>query len=307
MLIRRNILFCDYYEEWLKLYKEGSIRPVTMKKYELTLKWLRKLIPNLRIKQLDRAQYQKLINLYAEAHEKQTTMDFHRQVKAAIIDAMDEGLIQKDPTRKVIIKGKMPTAKKQKFLSLLETQKLVKELKLGQSINSDWLIYLILKTGLRFSEAIALTPSDFNFRKSTLSINKTWNYKNGGGFDLTKNESSRRIIVIDRKLNNQLESLCKSLPPDKPIFIGETGNVFNSTVNSTLARRCKKAGITTITVHGLRHTHASILLYRGVSLLSVSQRLGHSNVATTQKVYLHIILELENKDKDIMLKLLEKM
>ena len=304
-MFRKNMLFCDYYEEWVKLYKEGSIRPVTMKKYNLTLQWLRILIPNLRVKQLDRANYQKLINAYAENHEKQTTMDFHCQVKAAVMDAIDEGLIKKDPTRKVIIGGKMPKAKKEKYLSLVELQKLIKDLDLENGINNDWLIYLISKTGLRFSEAIGLTPVDFNFDKATISINKTWNYKDGGKFDYTKNDTSMRIIPIDKKLNKEFKKLCKDLPSNKPIFIGKEGNIYNSTVNDALKRHCKKVGITNISVHGLRHTHASILLYSGVSVLSVSKRLGHSNIATTQKVYLHIILELENKDKNKMMKSLE--
>ena len=304
-MFRKNMLFCDYYEEWVKLYKEGSIRPVTMKKYNLTQQWLKTLIPNLKVKQLDRANYQKLINAYAESHEKQTTMDFHCQIKAAVMDAIDEGLIKKDPTRKVIIGGKMPKAKKEKYLSLAELQKLTQDLDLENGINNDWLIYLVSKTGLRFSEAVGLTPDDFNFDKSTISINKTWNYKDGGKFDYTKNDTSMRVISIDKKLNKEFKKMCKNLPSNKPIFIGEEGNIYNSTVNDALKRHCKKVGIADISIHGLRHTHASILLYSGVSVLSVSKRLGHSNISTTQKVYLHIILELENKDKNKMMKSLE--
>ena len=48
-------------------------------------------------------------------------------------------------------------------------------------------------------------------------------------------------------------------------------------------------------IHGLRHTHASLLLFAGVSIASVARRLGHASMTTTQKTYLHIIQELENK------------
>lgn len=55
-----------------------------------------------------------------------------------------------------------------------------------------------------------------------------------------------------------------------------------------------------ISMHGLRHTHASVLFAAGVSIPSVAKRLGHSNTATTQKVYLHVITELERKDNSLI-------
>lgn len=50
--------------------------------------------------------------------------------------------------------------------------------------------------------------------------------------------------------------------------------VYNSTVNDVLTRHCKACGISEISVHGLRHTHASLLLFAGVSIASVARRLG---------------------------------
>ncbi|MEG1841050.1 MAG: tyrosine-type recombinase/integrase, partial [Raoultibacter sp.] len=72
--------------------------------------------------------------------------------------------------------------------------------------------------------------------------------------------------------------------------------------NNALARRCVAAEIPVITVHGLRHTHASLLLFAGVSIASVARRLGHASMTTTQKTYLHIIQELENKDIDLVMR-----
>ncbi len=93
-----------------------------------------------------------------------------------------------------------------------------------QEVNWDWFL-LVAKTGMRFSEALALTPRDFNFTHQMLSISKTWNYKDDGGFLPTKNQSS--------------------------------------------------------VIHGLRHTHASLLLFAGVSIASVARRLGHASMTTT--------------------------
>lgn len=298
-------LFHEYYKEWINVYKEGAIRKVTMDKYLLTLSWIQRLAPGLTMENMSRITYQKLLNDYAACHERQTTMDFHHQLKGAVLDAVDEGLIDRDPTRKAIIKGKQPRDKKIKYLNQFELHKLLSDLELSNDINWDWFILLVAKTGMRFSEALAITPKDFDFQRQSLSISKTWDYKGGSGFLPTKNKSSVRKIQIDWQLIIQFSELIKGLPENEPIFVRK--DVFNSTVNSILERHCKNAGVPVISIHGLRHTHASLLLFAGVSIASVAQRLGHSSMTTTQKTYLHIIHELENKDVDLVMRSLSSL
>lgn len=298
--IRRTDTFCEYYRQWIAVYKEGAVREVTLKKYLLTYSWLEKLIPEQTVGDFDKMAYQRLLNAYAEQHERQTVMDFHHQLKGAILDAIDEGLMDRDPTRKAIVKGKTPREKKIKYLNQFELHKLLTSLDLSSQINWDWLILLVAKTGLRFSEALAITPKDFDFAHQALSVDKTWDYKGGTGFLPTKNKSSIRKVAIDWQLIVQFSELIKGLPEEEPIFVN--GKVYNSTANSVLARRCAKAGVPTISIHGLRHTHASLLLFAGVSIASVARRLGHSSMNTTQKTYLHIIQELENKDIDLVMR-----
>ena len=88
-----NDTFCDYYQQWVAMYKEGAVRDVTLSKYRLTCAWLQRLIPSLTLAELNRITYQKLLNDYAASHERQTTMDFHHQLKGAVLDAVDEGLV----------------------------------------------------------------------------------------------------------------------------------------------------------------------------------------------------------------------
>ena len=302
-----TVLFCDYYKQWITVYKEGAIRAVTMQKYLMAHHWLEKLVPDLIISDLDRISYQKLLNDYASTHEHQTTLDFHHHIKCAVLDAVDEGLISRDPTRKAIIKGKQPGDKKIKYLNQFELHKLIEDLTLEQNISWDWFILLVAKTGMRFSEALALTPKDFDFPHQTLSINKTWDYKGEGGFLPTKNKSSVRKIQMDWQTVIQFSGLIRGLPEDKPIFVKEGQAVYNSTVNDILERHCKNANVPVITIHGLRHTHASLLLFAGVSIGSVARRLGHASMTTTQKTYLHIIQELENKDIDLVMRSLSEL
>ncbi len=78
---KTDILLYKYFQSWINVYKRGSIRKVSFMKYELTLDWIIKLAPNLKLSDLDRVSYQQIINDYAECHERQTTMDFHHHSK----------------------------------------------------------------------------------------------------------------------------------------------------------------------------------------------------------------------------------
>ena len=111
-----------------------------------------------------------------------------------------------------------------------------------------------------------------------------------------------------RQLPNHscFKTLLWVLAQNDPIFVRKE-RVYNSTVNDILARHCTRANIPVISIHGLRYTHASLLLFAGVSIASVARRLGHSSMTTTQKTYLHVIQELENQDVDLVMRSLSNL
>ncbi|WEV68914.1 site-specific integrase [Bifidobacterium sp. ESL0775] len=302
--MNKNQTLPIYFKQWIEMYKLGAVADVTYHKYVVTQKKLKELAPNLRLGSITRIKYQELLNKYACTHERQTVLDFHHQVKSALLDAVEEGIIKKDPTRRIVIKGTKTQRHKPKFLNEKELESLLQELDLNNSVNWDYLILLISKTGLRFAEALGLTPSDFNFQKQEISVSKTWDYKSPiGKFAPTKNTSSVRKVRIDWQLAMQFNQLLQGLPKNEPFFVQQK-RVYNATVNDRLAKLCSDANIPIISIHGLRHTHASLLLYAGVSVASVAKRLGHSNMTTTQTTYLHVIRELENKDNDKVMQFL---
>ena len=191
--MNKTTLFCEYYAQWVEVYKKGAIREATMAKYLMTQKWVEKLAPELKVSELTRIAYQQLLNDYAEKHERQTTLDFHHQLKGAILDAVEEGMMDRDPTRKAIIKGKTPKAKKIKYLNQFELHTLIADLDIRDTPNWDYFILLVAKTGMRFSEALAIMPSDFDFARQTLSISKTWDYCYSAFYLLPKSFYSRQI------------------------------------------------------------------------------------------------------------------
>jgi len=81
----------------------------------------------------------------------------------------------------------------------------------------------------------------------------------------------------------------------------------NNNANKILSDLLVNLNINPISVHGLRHTHASVLLYEGVSVYYVSRRLGHGDIETTLNTYSHVVKELEERDQTKTSDVFEKM
>ncbi|MDR2832297.1 MAG: site-specific integrase [Streptococcaceae bacterium] len=288
----------QYFKKWMVLYKKPILAPVTYVKYENTLRQIKEYFDEQKISSITPQSYQKILNEYATTHAKLTTSCFHKQIRACILDAIDEEIIKKDPTRKAIITGKFSSKKKDGYLSYSDWKILVGYTSRSSEI-IDKIILLSSLTGMRFSEVLGLTWDDFDEDNQQLIVNKTWDYKYHQGFANTKNISSQRKIDVDRTTISILKELRNSDTVDERIFSTKSDDkIYSMTINRHLTKICTLLDIPIISFHALRHTHASILLYQGVNILSVSKRLGHSNVTTTQEVYLHIIKEMENNERE---------
>ena len=121
----------------------------------------------------------------------------------------------------------------------------MEELNLAES--NDQLILLMAKTGIRYTEATAITPADFDFEKGLLNINKTLR---DGSFHPVKDAAAARTIETGGELAGQFSGLLRNKPGDMPIF----GQCEISAVNDRLKKHCKSAKIPIASVHSLRHT-----------------------------------------------------
>lgn len=311
----RRIKFWKYYEEWYQTYKRGSITPISYAKYQLAGKHLKELAPDLVLSELTRFDIQKLMNDYGLTHEKATVRDFYHHISSSIQDAVYEGWIQRDPCYKIQINSTVTHKKGHKWLEADEVRKLEKQIAKDTTGFGDF-IDLYLRTGMRFAEGLGITPKDVDFDKRTIYVNKTMNYKNTvegleyGEFMPTKNKYSVRIIPVDPQALLDLKKHLPGVKDNESIMqhwfdqlkrgegrlIGQHAQVYNSTFNKELERMCCRAGINIISWHGLRHTHASLLVANRVSIQSVAKRLGHANTETTQRVYIHLLDELRLED-----------
>ena len=302
-------LFHEYNEKWVKVNKKGSIADITYQKYLHQLRILKLIAPKLKMSDINKYEYQKIINIYAETHQRQTIIDFHHHIKASLIDAYSDGLVDRNPTIRIKIpEGTKRVATHEKFWDVEEYEKFLKFLYTKRDIcRDDFLLLLIAKTGMRFAEALGLCPEDFYFERKRISINKTLNYKiKIWKFQPTKNFSSNREVLIDHQTSVIFKNFIENKAQGEPVFVSEGDRIYNSTVNNRLFNYCKQLDLKKISIHSLRHTYASVMLTSDVSVESIAKYLGHSDTTVTRKVYLHLTKEMASSDDKKMEKVLSK-
>lgn len=142
-------------------------------------------------------------------------------------------------------------------------------------------------TGCRRSEGLAVCKDDFKGNKVHIwrSIK---HYKNG--FLPLKTDSSERTITIDKKTMRELKPFIQNA---EPFVFGTYRSLSITTVQRTFTAAIKKSGVKPITIHDLRHSHATLLINAGVNIVAVSKRLGHSSINITLKTYAHLLEETE--------------
>ncbi|MEH6940406.1 tyrosine-type recombinase/integrase, partial [Bacillus sp. JJ722] len=269
-----------------------------------------------RLKDLNFVKNKKFINKIGESDYKKRTIEIiHVTMSNAMSRAVTLELIPKNPCKGVVIPDKdLNKLKKEEKLDYLSKDDVAKFLTAASE--DDWKYYILFKllidTGLRKGEALALQWNDLDLDEKRINIYKTFVYDQkeiDKMFSPPKTESSHRSIRIDKTLVNllmkhQIKQKEKKLKLGE-YFHSETNLIFErgdglpfakSTLQRAFNRICKKADIKKhITIHGLRHTHAVLMLESGASLKEIQERLGHKTIATTADIYAHISETVENR------------
>lgn len=308
----KPVLFKEYFDEWIKVYKV-DIGKNTRARYETSLKTIKEYFQNDHIQDITKRKYQAFLNAYAKTHARESTRKLNTHIRACVYDAIDEGIIQLDFTRKAKIAGETPAkTSEEKHLSYFESKRLVNALLDNLSTPTHYLMLLGIMSGMRFAEMVGLMRKDFNFKTNEIAVNKTWGYTNKmhEGFGPTKN-GKHRVIKMDIKTMGIFEDFFEKTPENIHglVFFSPSSKykvISNNAVNKALANLLDKINIEKISVHGLRHTHASVLLFKRASIYYVADRLG-DDVETVNEYYAHIIKELREQDEKTAVDTFEKM
>lgn len=280
------------YNRWYEEYKT-TVKASTLLKTERVFK--NHILPafgNKPIQDIKPMDAQNQMNIW---HKKLVRASMVMNYAGLVFDyAIRMQLINMNPTKvikKPVRKESVREDKDMNFYDKDELKKFMAALENNNNFRAFVYFRLLAFTGMRKGESLALKWSDIDLEKQTLYINKAVSRSATGLYIQTpKTPSSIRRISIDDKTVSILQEYKKE-SPDGLVFQSEDGGILSPakprkwylTAMKNLPDDFKQ-----ISIHGFRHTHASLLFEAGASIKDVQSRLGHSDIQTTMDVYTHV-------------------
>ncbi len=299
-----NELMKSFLHKWLYTVYKHEVQATTFERAESTVK--NHILPAFSqypindIKTYDVQQF--ISNKTKEGLSPATVKVIKNTLSKAFQTALDWDLIMKNPTERVKCP---PIDKKEKDTWTPEEVK--KFLAVCNELRWKVAFSLAIHTGMRRGEILGLKWNNVNFETGTVKVEESLAYTKEQGlyFKTPKTTNSIREVVIPASLISLLEELHHEQKKIKlrmgPAF--QSFNLVISTVDGkpvhprnfarSFAGLIKKADVKIISLHGLRHTNATILMKQGINPKIVCERLGHANVGITLDFYSHTDLEMQ--------------
>ena len=293
-------------KRWLSI-KEDQIKGTTYHNYESAFKnHILPAIGELKIQKITVAH----LNDYFKAKRKQgiatSSIQHHKVMLSGIFEfAREEGLVARN-----LVDSCNPVRGDHTARSVFNKQQMkvlldyVRTRRVRQ--NRDhilhylyYILLLFLGTGMRRGEILGLQWNDIDFDKNSIKIcRNVVRIDKDIVIDTPKTKSSYRVVAVDHRILEEL----KELPQDGPwVFHGDDKNhLIPDSVGRALKRAVRELGLPEVTLHGLRHTHATHLIASGLDIKSVSARLGHATIKTTLDLYAHALPEKDREAADTM-------
>ncbi|QZN88061.1 site-specific integrase [Vagococcus lutrae] len=319
---RKRSTFNEVYELWLESEYEDNVQESTLNK--TTRDFRNHIIPSfdgMNIREIKPDHCQSELNKWRDK------LVNYRRIKNYANRVFDYALrmdiIDSNPFDKVTVPKRIETIDDSEFENFYTKEELNEFLDyVKEDLDFNWYVYfrILAYSGARKSEILALKWSDIDFDTSTLNINKTLTrgLNNKIIVQPTKTVNGRRVIDMDydsMKLLKQwkmyqaqfmLKLGFNTNTPDQLVFANTRNNFYSINVpNDRMRNVQKRNGLKQITVHGLRHTHCSILFSMGASIKDVQARLGHTDIQTTMNIYAHVTKEEKKDTADKFAKFME--
>jgi integrase len=293
---------------WLPAVRAG-VRPLTFSSYEMHVR--RHLVPGLGRHPLQQLAPPAINAFYAglaAPNDERSPLSaasirrIHATLHRALADAVRWQVLARNPAS-AADPPRAPRPKKRAWSA--------EELRafLSHVGGHEWaaLWHFVAMTGVRRGEALGVRREDVDFARGRVAIAQTViPLRSGTAWGEPKTAKGRRAIAIDpttaaalrAQRTRQLEErlLVGSQYEDHGlVFARADGRPLNPEhVTRVFSSLVRKSGLKPITLHGLRHTHATLALVEGINTLVVSERLGHSSMAVTAELYQEVTPNIED-------------
>lgn len=219
--------------------------------------------------------------------------------------AVDRNYINKNPMLSEEVKRPKSSKKDREVISLSieEEKRLIKALSL-ENKQYENIVLLMLFSGMRIGEVLAIKCADIDFKEHSLFINSTLTRNEKDKTILgetTKTQNSKRIITITKNIEKILKKSLENIYVNKYdlLFYDKNGFITPSQINSYLIRLNKKYSIANeLHNHMLRHTYATRCIEAGMSVKVLQKKLGHSKIETTLNTYASVLARFEGQEDD---------
>ncbi|MGG5252543.1 MULTISPECIES: tyrosine-type recombinase/integrase [Bacillaceae] len=297
-----NLTVSEWLDIWFETHK-NDWEITTQLQRENAIKYqMKPMLGKYKLAELDKTTYKRVyINKLLDYYEPSTVQLFHRLFKVAINAAVDDEIIPRNRFKKITIPVEEVN---DNFLTAKELNEFLKAAKELENITNYTLILLLAYTGVRKGEALGLKWNNIDLENNKITVERTRDKK---GARTPKTKNSYRTIRVDNILVSQLKlyrtwckmtklSFGKHISDDDFVFISyQSGTpTGENTLKYSFDRIIKKTKLKRITPHGLRHTHATILISQKQPVNVIADRLGN----TPQMIwdtYGHIFKEMEEE------------
>lgn len=307
-------------DEWFKLWVEeivGNLAPNTLRNYNERYNInVKPVIGQLKLSEVKPLHCKMVLNRMEKEYSGSTVRLTYIAMGAMFKSALQNGMIVRHPMDGVRYTKPIRAVSDIKFLTV-EEQALF--LEVAERSHNYYQYALLLETGLRTGELIGLTWDAIDWKKRTLTVNKTLEYRHDQGCwraGPPKSQQSYRTIPLTAKAYSILKAVASEAKDRKKsellsqtleyidrhtgktsklvmrdlVFINfRTGEpTKNSSYDTHLYKLCDEAGIKRISMHVLRHTYATRAIERGVPPKVLQKLLGHASIQMTMDRYVHV-------------------
>ena len=303
--------FCDtYYEDYAKRFLKKSTLNGTNSGIKV---WIKPYLGKKKVVKLSRLEVQQWVNMMSdEGLSPKTLRNYYSVLRRVMAYAVDMGIIDDTPCRNIRLPKK--DHKEAKYYTLDNVKELLDAL---SGLEAEDLTYkagilVLLFGGLRRGEVLGLNWDDVDFNANKIHVRRIRNTATGIGVyeDSPKTSSSNRIVTLPKEVMMTLKML-QIRQKERRLLLGTCytqcpavlqgplgGPLHPNALGKWFKRFAESNGLPPIGLHGLRHTHASMLAHMGTDKMQISERLGHSEVSTTLNIYTHLFDDADTRIAD---------